>query len=282
MAKKKETPLHAVPKENQELELFSELQSEITTYVAPTLEIVIVDAQTSDGAIEAAKRLKAIASQVEKKRKELVEPLNHKVREINDFVKKLVAPLERAEGHVRTQLNAYATEQEKIRQAELRRLDDERRERERKAKEEEDRIAAELAARQEAEAEAHVEAAQLFGTGSEELHEQNAELDRQQQKEWEAQQEQFKKDALSRRVEASQKVYDASQDQIKNTRRTWKCSVKDLALVPREFLIIQINEKAILAAKKAGVEVPGIEYDEEVSVAIGSNTYNPRIGRSRA
>lgn len=255
-----------------ELAAFDKLKANIALFVQPTLEIQVVDAQTSQAAIDTAKEIKSYRDLVEKKRKELVEPLNRRVKMINDYAKTISEPLLQSENHVRGELNAFAAEQEKIRQAALRKAEAERQERERKLAEERAREEAELRERQEEEARTRQEAADFFGAEDPEAVAEaarKAELERQEL------QAKYEREKMVSLVEHKQKTFDAGQAQIKNTRRNYRVRVVDISQVPKEFLIIQVNEKAALAAMKAGVKISGLEMDEEIAVAIGSKTYMP-------
>lgn len=261
-----------------DLELFDKLKADITLFVAPTLDLTVQDPGSSTEAIEVAKRVKAFIKQVDDKRKELVGPLNERVKLINDYAKTIMAPLQEAESHVKSELNAYAAKQEEIRQAELRRLDEERRERERKLQEERERAEAELMAKQVEEAELAAEANAFFGTGETPVAEVNAQIDEKLTREWAEKQAELDRQAMMAQVEHKQKVYDASLDQIRNTRKTWKCELVDINAVPKEFLIMQLNTAMVLAAARAGrTDIPGVRLYQEVSVAIGSKTYMPKV-----
>jgi hypothetical protein len=258
-----------------ELELFDELKSDISVFVAPTFKIQVTDGKSASDAVEAAKEIKRYSAQVEKQRKALVGPLNDQVRMINDYAKKIACPLDDAEAHIKGELNAYARKQEEIRQAELRKAEEARREAERKATEERIAREKELQAKLEEERELATNAASVFGVEDpEEFERQQAEAEIRAKAELEAQ---LERERLSRVVEAGQQQYDANQNQLKNTRKVWKCEVLDLNLVPREFLKIEINTQAVLAAARGGVtQIPGVRLYQDVDVAIGRNTYVPR------
>jgi len=236
---------------NTEVEKFSPLQTEVATLVAPTLKMTVSDFKTSEAAIQACQQIKELSKRLDKRRRELVDPLNAEVKAINEIAKQVGGPLDAAEAHLRLQLNRFAAEQEKKRQEEFARIETERKQRE-----------AELAAKQEDERKKLERGAALFGTGGEEV----AQLEEKHQIE-----------TAIARTEVEQARFDANQQQIKNTRRTLKCKAVDLTKVPREFLIVELNEKAVCAAYKGGVTViPGVEFWHEVGVAIGEKTRVPR------
>lgn len=264
----------------KELASFDKLKADITLFVAPTFGLQVHDPESSAQAIEVAKKIKAYLKQVEDKRRELVDPLREQINLINNYVKTITAPLSQAEGHVRSELDAFATKQEEIRQAEMRRIEQERLEDERKAREDRERAEAEFMAKQEEEAALIAAGNSLFGTGEEEIEEVNQEVDKRQEREWAEKQAELDRQAMIRSIEHKQKVYDANLDQVRNTRKKWKCELIDINLVPREFLIVQLNEKMVLAAARGGnTKIPGVRLYQDVSVAIGANTYMPRARR---
>lgn len=261
--------------EPKDLEQFDALKAELTEYVAPALFIQVNDAGSSEHAITAAKGLKELLARVEKRRKETVTPLNDRVASVNDYVKSLIAPLKNAEEHVRNQLNSFAVKQEALRQAEIARIAREKDEAERQAKEERERQQEELRVKQESEAEAAAEAANLFGGGETPV--DFAQLNQKLEAEWAAKNAELDTQDAIRAGEYRAKEYDAHRVQVSNTRKLWKCEVEDLDKVPREYLIIQLNEKMVLAAARAGnTKIPGVKLWQEIAVAIGKRTAAPR------
>jgi len=250
-----------------EIALFDELKSELAELVAPTLGIKVTDALTGSSAIDAAKQVKALQKRIEDKRKALVGPLNDRVREINDYAKTIVAPLTEAEQHLKRELVAFETEQEKIRQAELRKAEEERKRREAEllAQQEEERR--QLAAIQAEES----EITDMFGDDPEAPTVDPVKLEQKQQEE-----------RAKLAQEAKVAEYDIKQSRgVKNARKIWKCEAVDLSLVPKEFLIIELNQAAVLAAARVGVTtIPGVRLWQETSIAIGANTYVPSLAGS--
>lgn len=245
-----------------ELLKFNQLQAEIAVFVEPVKTMTVVDFQSSEGALEVAKKLKSYGSQVEKTRKEITEPLDAKKKEIMAYEKAIMAPLNEALAHVMNQINSFAAKQEQIRQAELRRVEEERRKAE-----------ADLKARQHADRKASEEAsavspgmASLFGLDPRLMTEEPAQTEER---------ELIERAALTQ--EYNGRAWDAGQQQIKGARKTWKCKAIDLDKVPREFLTITLNESAVLAAARGGVtSIAGVQIWQEVGVAIGSKSYVPK------
>lgn len=259
-----------------DLKVFDSLTADITLFVAPIKQLSVRDPVQSQVAIDVAKCIKDYVQRVEAKRKELVGPLNAQIKAINDYCKTITAPLIEADFHVRTELNSFATEQEKIRRAEAERVERERLEAERLAREERERVEAELRARQEAEAAERTKAASLFGA-DEEDEAAEAEHQARQERERAEQKAELDRQAAIRASEFKKKEWDANQLQIKNTRANLKVRVLDINLIPKEFLIITPNEKALVAAGKAGVKIAGVEFYEEIAVAIGRTTRMPGV-----
>lgn len=260
-----------------ELKLFDQLAADITLFVAPTKALTVRDPESSQQAIDVAKDIKLYMNRVEEKRKELVGPLNERVKTINAYCKQITAPLIDADGHVRGQLNAFAAEQEKIRRAEEARIEAERMEAERLAQAERQRIEDELRAKLEAESEAQAAAVNLFGTEDGDLEKVQAEIVAKQDRAWAEKQAELDREAAGRAQEFKQRQWDADQNQIKNTRSILRVRIVDVNLIPKEFLIITPNEKALIAAGKAGVKISGVEFFEDISVAIGSKTRMPGV-----
>ncbi len=234
---------------------FDELRSEITELVAPTMQLKVVDLKSSALVVDIAKNVKALQARIEKRRKELVGPLNEMVKKINAAAADVSTPLDNASAYLQVQLSGFAREQLKVQEEARRIADQERRQKE-----------AYLIERIKEEKAVESRAAAMFGDDEDEPAPapntvSPADIERAK---------------ISQ--EHQQAQYDIAQQGIKNTRKTWACKLIDIKLVPREFLIIQLNEKAVLAAARAGVtEIAGVEVFQEVSVTIGSRTYVPRI-----
>lgn len=253
-----------------EITQFDELKSELTSLVAPTLLIKVTDFPTSNSAIESAKAIKGLQKRVEAKRKDLVAPLNERVKAINDYAKSIASPLDDAETHLKKQLAAFEVAQEKIRAEEYRIAEEARLKRE-----------AELLAKQEAEREqlaVIIEDSSIvddvFGSDPTEapIVDQAAQLEQRQ---------------LEERARVAQQARDREweikQQGIKNARKTWKCEAVDLAKVPKEFLIITLNSAAVLAAARGGVtEIPGVKLWQETTISIGATTRAPALSGSRS
>lgn len=268
---------------SKDLAQFDSLKADITIFVAPVTSIKVSDFKSSADAIEAGKQIKALMKQVEDKRKDLVGPLNDQVKLINDYAKNIREPLETAEQHVKVQLAQFATEQEKIRQEELRRAEEDRRAQERRAEEERQRISAEIEAKKQAELEElrtnQDEAAALFGDSETEaaIEEQSKEIELAAERERLEAEAALEREAVIRNAQARQQNWDINQNKIKGTRQNLKVEVVDIDKVPVQYLIRQLNESMAKAAHKGGMkEIPGLRFYFETSVSLGSKTYVPR------
>lgn len=253
----------------QEITQFDELKAEITYFVAPTLTIAVTDFSSSQTAIEAAKQVKDYQKRIELKRKELTGPLNDQVKRINSVASEISFPLEKSEQHLKSQINAFATKQEEIRQKELRRVEQERRETEARLAKERHEAEMTLKAKQIADEDRANSIAAVFGVDENAPSEES--IHKIEQEALAAELE------LKRRIAEQahqQKLYDADRaNQIRNTRKTWKCEAIDLNKVPREFLKVELNTAAVLAAARGGVtEIPGVRLWQDIQVALGANT----------
>jgi hypothetical protein len=236
-----------------ELAAFDELKADITIYVAPTLGIAVTDFKTSNEAIDAGKKVKRLRDLIEKKRKELVGPLNDQVRKINDYAKLLADPLVSAEAHLSKQLTTFEEKQRRIREQELRRIEAEKQ--------------AELA-KIAAEADHEAAAASFFGADESAPAPEIPPIEE-------------KRIAVESHYEGL--AWDAKDARVKNTRRTWKFEVVDASLLPAEFLMP--NDKAIRAAVTNGrTSIPGVRTWQEAKVGFGEKTSVSRslLERERA
>jgi len=233
-----------------ELDQFNEIKAEIAHYVAPAMLAKVSDFESSNGALEAAKTIRGLKLKIEKQRKILVEPLNDRVKSVNEYCRQIGDPLDKAEAHLRTELNRFAAEQEAIKQAKLREAEAERQ-----------REIESLKAKQEAEKAALEETINMFGAGPEEAEAMNAALA-----------EKAKTEQAIAKMEFQGRQHDIGELQIKGTRKNTKVRILDLEKIPRVFLIIEPNEKMLIAAHKGGQTVPGVEFYEEIAVSVGAKS----------
>lgn len=268
---------------SNDLAQFDSLKADVSIFVAPIKSLKVSDFKSSAEAIEAGKQVKALAKQVEDKRKALVGPLNEQVKLVNSYAKDILSPLEAAETHIKIELNRFAEEQEKIKQEEHRRAEEHRLAQERKAEEDRQRIASEQEAKKQAELKdlevAQAEAEQMFGVSedsAETAAQLRSEIEERNERERLENEARLDREQAIRQVQSRQVTFDINQNQIKNTRKNWKVQVVDINQVPKEFIIMELNQAMALAAARAGnTNIPGLKFTQEISVSLGSKTYVP-------
>ena len=106
---------------------FNEAKSMISSLAGNCKMVVITDASSLAYAKDLAKNAKKIEKFIEDKRVEFTKPILDDKKKIDDMAKGLVSDLQQAIKDLRGSILKYEQEQEAIRQAELRRLEDERR-----------------------------------------------------------------------------------------------------------------------------------------------------------
>jgi hypothetical protein len=262
---------------SKELSVFDSLRAQIVLHVAPVAQMMVTDVASGQQAIAAVKAVKEYIDQLDEKRTGLVKPLNDQVKRINAYAKDIEGPLLAAERHIKAQLVAFEEGQERIRQAERRKEEERLREIQRAADEERNRINAEIAAKHRAEQEAlsaQVDAEDPFGAEDDDT----AAVDRKVLEQLQAIEAaevvaKLDREAAVRASEAKARQYDIDAGRLKNTKKAWKAEAIDLALVPRQYLIITLNTDACLAAARGGItDIPGVKLWQETQVSIGATT----------
>ncbi len=243
--------------------------------------------------------LKAAKTRGENARTKLVKPLNDHVSMINETFKARVAPLAEADKLVRDRLTAYTVEEERKAAEEQRRIDAERRERERIA-EDERRAAAVEAARVEREAreaeekrqaelreaanERAREIAMLDDYELEQLYQAGTDrelVDAEQRSRREAREAKERADIARREAEEStqrsiaaasapaavvETTKLASGGGSANVRRERKATAINRDLLPPEYLIV--DEARINREVKAGADIPGVTVELVAGLAV--------------
>jgi hypothetical protein len=249
---------------SKELLQFDSLKADVSALVAPARAIKVTDFASSADAINAAKQVKELSNQIEKKRKELVGPLNDQVKAINDYAKQILFPLVDAEAHIKAELRDFEIEQERVRAESRRKAEEERIRKEAELRAKQDAERAEVEARLAEEA----RAADIFG-GDESAPDLEAIHTAMEEK-------QLQEQAIFR-SEVKAKEFDIDQQGIKGAAKVWKCEITDIDAIPKDYLIRTLNEKAVLAMARAGVtNIPGVRVWQDISVRIGAKTYVPR------
>lgn len=266
-----------------ELVVFDSLKADIAQFVAPCFKIQVVDFKTSDDAINARNQIKAFMKQVETARDGLVRPLNDRVKLTNEYAKGVQEPLKQIDTHLELEVRRFAIEQEKIKQEAFRKAEAVRQEAERKAQLEARKIAEEQEATHQAELarirEEAKEAEDMFGVKRDgaAISAQLREAEIVAERERAETRARLDRESMERIAAEKQAQFDASQRQIKGVRKNWKVRVVDINQVPKEFLIIELNEKMALASARAGnISIAGLEFYQETTIASGNNTYVPR------
>lgn len=202
-------------------------------------------------AVDGLSFIQSVRRSLEKARKDLVGPLNDRVKAVNDGFRRLSDPIEKAEASVKSSLLSW-------RQAEAKRIADEQvriarenAEREARAKQEEERLRKEKeeAARKEAE-EAGLSTEDAAEYGKLEAADVPAAA------------------PLAEVPPPPPPTTVRSTLGAATIRKTWAFEVEDERLIPRAYL--QVNETAIRCAVNSGVrEIPGIRIFERESIAGG-------------
>jgi len=242
---------------------FNYLQEAVTSLVAPVMTFKVSDFHSAQKAIDLAKQVRELEKKVDAKRTELVAPLNERVKYVNGYAKDILRPLSDAEAYLKKEILAFEQEQERLRRIELAKVEAERRKREAEllAKQEEER-------RKQAEAAPIVEeVASLFGD-DEEVSQAVTALE-----------EVHLHEQAAMEQELRNKEADINSQRVSNVRKNLKVSVTDINKIPKEFLIVELNSQMALAAKRANpaLEIPGVEFTYEASLAMGRNT---KVGRA--
>ncbi len=277
----------------KDLVVFDQLKTDITALVAPTLVIKVSSEQTGQNAITAVKQVKDYVNRVEELRKQLVGPLNEQVKAINAYAGEIKLPLARAEEYLKAELQRFHDEQEKNRAIELRKAEELRRAEEKAAYEKRCKEAEALRAKQAEEAaalkfeqEQANAAADIFGDDSSDQEEaaktQALILEEKQKLEKEALEREQVAEQAARDNEAAQREWEINQNKIKGAAKTWKCEIENVALIPKDYLIITLNEKMVLAAARGGTtSIPGVKLWQETTIRVGASTRIPSITNGR-
>lgn len=222
---------------------FDSIKAKAIELSKPALGLLVADAESLERAMTAAKEIKGTIKQVEEVRTKLVGPMNAEVKRINSYAKEIVEPLEKAEFHLKKEIGAHESRLAKERTAELKRLEDDRKAAEEKAR---------LEAQEKAEAD---EVAGMFMPAADQ---QRAQIV-----------EQVQADRVQKEIEHSHNsaVKAVQKNRVSGTRKVWKFTVTNAVLVPREYLTV--NESAIREAVNKGERViPGVEIFEDTQVTI--------------
>jgi hypothetical protein len=275
------TAIPAVKAKNAEIAVLDQTKLEVELLVEkykPLMPLRVSDPESAQRATDVLQDVRGAIKRIEIQRKSLTEPMQKRVKELIAYEKDLKAPLEAIEEPLQQSMNAYAHELRLAAEAQARALEEDRRRKEREAEEERKRKEQEFADQQVAEAERLAEANAIFGTDVP-LDYVNGAINQTQTHEWEQHQKQLDQEEAHTRVDFAQREWDIRKSRVKNTKPTYKVELIDLEKVPREFLIIELDEKKIIEAYKLKISVPGVKVIEGSTVAIGGNTNMPLARR---
>lgn len=278
------------------MEAFDQLSADITIACQPVMDVKIDSTESQNKAAETASGMRALEKKVEAKRKELVAPHNKRVREINDYAKKIAKPIEDATAHLKNELKRWEQHLEKLRLAEQKKLEAERRERERIEAEERKKAEAEIRARQEAErhelerrqaeekakAEAdkreRAEMAEMFGSTAapevpdpdaiERAHEAEAkQAEEQRRREFIAEQARIQREAEAKIRAERERQNEIDANRVKNVAKVWTFEIVDPMNVPSQYCVP--DPKLIRKAVRDGVrEILGVRIFQDMQVRI--------------
>lgn len=259
-----------------EIETVEKIKNDVLPVVAQASSIAV---NSPAAYADAATFLKSVKA-AQKKVADFFGPMKAKAhaawKEITGTETNTLAPLTEAEALVKRKMLAYSEEQERIRLAEQRRLQAIADEQARKEREKAEAAAREQRRREEdarrAEAEA-LERAQA-AANAEERAKAEAEAEKARKAaDAAAAKAEVREEAAAMVAPAAVVTVASSQPKIggQNIRKTWKAVVANVALVPREWLVV--NEQALQAfakATKGAVPVAGVRF-EEVSMLASSS-----------
>ena len=204
-------------------------------------------------------RVKSAQKRLEETRTSITGPMNAALKRVNDFFRAPTERLATIERTIKSQLVAFADEQERIRREEQRKADEAaRRERERleaqaREKAEADRRAAEAAA-----AAGRAEEAAKLAARAAAAEEKAA----------------AKVDDLAVRAAttvAPVVVRDPPKVAGVSTREVWKFEITDSAAIPREYLVVdEARIRKVVQALKGDAKIAGVRVYPERQIAAGA------------
>jgi len=227
------------------------------------------------------REIKARRKAAEEKRRELVDPLNKTVKTINADFKAAMAPFDEADTIVRSKVQNWTDEQERIRREEEERLERERQEREQKVREERERQEAEARAKAEQAAKEQREAEEEARKAKDEADRETAEKLAQEARE-KAQEAQTAESAIASLPDVQLPkavVESAKKPEGISTPKRWVAEVADITQLP-DFLPNGTPLKVVVAAaltrymhdtlKETGgpPEMAGAEFKQVSTLAV--------------
>jgi hypothetical protein len=211
-------------------------------------------------------RVKSAQKRLEETRTSITGPMNAALKRVNDFFRAPTERLATIERTIKSQLVAFADEQERIRREEQRKADEAaRRERERleaQARE------AERKAREKAEADRRAAEAAAAAGRAEEAAKLAARAAAAEEK------AAAKVDDLAVRAAttvAPVVVRDPPKVAGVSTREVWKFEITDSAAIPREYLVVdEARIRKVVQALKGDAKIAGVRVYPERQIAAGA------------
>lgn len=228
----------------KQLQAFDALKSDITVFVQPALTVKVDDRSSCENALLSAKTIKEFQRRIEDKRTELVRPLNDEVKMINAYAKEIMDPLGKAEAHLKDQLIKWEKQLEMQRQAELARLEEERKKHE-----------AERLAKIAAETEKALEITDIFGLEENEIQQVSTAV------------AEIERETFEKKIDFNRKTAAINSEKVSGVKKVWVFEVTMLSKIPKKYF--ELDEKKIREAIASGTrEIPGLRIFQETSIAI--------------
>jgi hypothetical protein len=255
---------------NEELVKVDDIRAEVAPVLQRAQSIVIATPDDYIMASEWLKTVKGAIKRVDAFFDPMVRANLEATRRTNEAKASVRAPLVQAEGMTKDKQLVYEREQEAIRKKEEDRLNALEAERVRKEREKAEAAARlqrekEAAAQREAD-EARRKAAATKNAAERERLQREAEV-RQKAANEAAAKAQAKEEAAAN-VQANSVTVFSTTPEIKgqSTRKTWKARIVNAALIPREWLVPNLDAiNAFAKSTKGAMTIPGVEMYEESS-----------------
>ena len=224
---------------------FDKLKADIQLYIAPVKDIVVIDKDSQDSAMEVAKNIKLRLKKIEDLRKELKAPYKKAGDDIDAYAKSISEILTAPSKHLETQFLAYNRKLEEVRLAEAARI---------RKEEQERQAAADKAAK-----EAMDLAAFEREIGNDEAAE-TAELTIA------AEYERTEAAAIETVKAEQQRIADI---RVKGVTLRWDFTIHDVSQIPIKYMVPNevLIRKAIVDSK-GEIQIPGVEAFQKESMTI--------------
>lgn len=224
-----------------ELQIFDPVQAEISGFATPSMQLTVGTPDECMTAMDCAKQIKRLEKAVEERRKQLVDPLNARVKMINAYAKKLLEPVLAAEKHLKGQMITWEKKLEAERVAQAKKLELERR-----AKE------AELAAKK-AEEDRKTSLSSAFGPSNEVEKIEPSSVER----------EAFESErALAMAEKANE------DNRVKGAQKYWTFEIVDESQIPDGFFSLDPAKIRFEIVSRGIREIPGIKIYQETRLSI--------------